>query len=449
MAAGITYGAAKQSLAKVVENGIDPTDPRVRDRTDEAIREILDALIPVGSMLTADVVATGTTLLLPPELENAIQVEVLSPSTVLGNTDVTSGWYEIINQFAYVDPSMAHDLPLVDQFLQPDPVDNTVLRRQYDFPNLTPGATVRVTGSKRWIPINDDSTFLIVQNVPAIKEMIQAIEYAENNDGQNADAFRDRCMKRLSSEVKKHQLDPINTIKRKAAYEADMVAFGKDTFGWTRARLAFELPEGLHMGKSELSRILEQAEMRIMDKMQAVGTLQEYEADVTNGVILAPKEVETIISVSYRHVPLYVQSIFARYRKSGHHHFFRHAPELRDEGEIVYPSGDRRKQYRLITWDNIVTDPAVVPTPHKLRFVAKLRWIKKAPNDPMTVKCFEAIRLMCSAILQQKQEKWQEAAAVEGMALAEADKQLSEYLSGQLLTSPTDFNFGNHWHGLL
>lgn len=437
---GITYGAAKAMLASVTENGISSDDPRVKNRADEAQKEILDSTLPVNSMMTADVVASGTTILLPKEMENAIFVEVLGNATVNGQTDVTNGWYQIVNQFAYVDPSMAHDLPLVDEFLQPDPNDDTVLRRQYDFPGLTPNSTVRVTGAKRWLPIENDSTFLIVQNVPALKEMIQAIEYAENNDAQNADLFRKRCLERLQSEVKKHQLDPINSIKRKAAYEADMVNYTKDTFGWTRARLAFELPEGLSMGKSELSRILEQAEMRLMDKGQWVGTLQEYDAQVTGGLILAPREVETIISVSLCNQPIDLKSIFFRYHKHGNHGWAGCTPELRDEGEVTDSAGFQRKQYRL------TANPTKSET---IKFVAKRRWLKKQPSDLMIVRNFEAIRMMCMAILFQKQEKYQEAGASEQLAIMEADKQLSEYLSGQALISMVDFNFGNRCHGML
>lgn len=440
MSAGITYGSAKAILATICENGIDPDDSRVQNRTDEAQKEILDSILPVNSMMTVDITASGTTLLLPQEMENALFIEILGGATVNNQTDTTFGWFDIVNQFAYIDPSEAHDLPLVDQFLQPDPNDSTILRRQYDFPGLTPNAMVRVTGAKRWLPIDGDETYLIVQNVPALKEMIQAIEYAENNDPQNADAFRQRCLQRLQAEVKKHLLDPVNAVKRKAAYEADMVNYGVNTFGWTRARLAFELNGGLSLGKSELSRVLEQSEMRLLDKGQWIGTLQEYEATVEGGIILAPKEVETIIAVSFDGQPISLKNIFFRYHKNGGRHFFHCAPELRDEGEIVYPDGTRRRQYRLY---------ASKTEEKTIRFVGKIRWQKKQPTDNMIIKNFEAMRQMCAAILFQKAEKYQEATAAEQMAIQEVDKQLSEYLSGQMLTAPIDWGYHQHRHGLL
>src|SRR5215471_498300 len=281
MAGGITFGAAKAQLATVVENGIDPDDFRVRLRADEAQSEILNTLIPVNGMQTVDVVATGTTLLLPKEMDSAYEVQVQGGATVFNQTDVTQGW-AMVNQFAYVDPNSQQDNPLVDQFLQPDPGDSTILRRQYDYPGLQANATVRVTGPKRWLPIDADTTYLIVQNLPALKKIIQGIEADENNDHQGAQAFKQAGYEILQAEIKKYQLDPVNSLKRKAAYDSDLVTYSRDTFGYTRARLAFELPQGMQLGKSELTRLLEQAEMNLMDKIQAIGTVKEYTADVTN-----------------------------------------------------------------------------------------------------------------------------------------------------------------------
>lgn len=74
MAGGLTYGATKDILGTVVENGVSGSDPRVLVRTNEATKAILDETIPVGGMITADVQASGTTLLLPKEFENAIEL---------------------------------------------------------------------------------------------------------------------------------------------------------------------------------------------------------------------------------------------------------------------------------------------------------------------------------------------------------------------------------------
>jgi hypothetical protein len=461
MAGGITFGAARQILASIVENGIDPDDPRVKARVDEAQAYIYSIMIPVNGMLTADVVAsgtTGTTLLLPKELQNAIYTEVQNNATVRGQTDVTIGRYNIVNQFAYVDPSAAHDNPLVDQFLQPDPIDPTILRRQYDFPGLLPGATVRITGAKKWLPIGSNEDYLLVQNIVALKKMIQAIEAEENNDHQGAEAFEKKCFEILTGEVKRFQLDPMSLLKLKAQYDSDLATFNRETFGYMRARLAHELTGGLTMGKSELSRLLDQAEMRLMDKGQWIGTLQEYEVFLDPTIcnpILCPPEVEAIVACTWRGQPLDIKNHYFKFTKHGHRWWVSDSfwlPELQDEGETRDANGLIRKQYRLIAWPSIdqlfmgqsgVSGTSGNPT-FSFKFIGALRWVKKQPSDYMCVRNFEAIRLMCNSILHQKDEKYQLAIDDEQRAIAEVDGELSKYLAGQMPIAPVDFGIWTH-----
>src|SRR5438105_5031862 len=127
--------------------------------TTSAIHTSSIHIFPVNGMATYNVVATGTVILLPKELENAIEV-TLASGNVNGSVDVEQGWYELVNNFAYVDPNMQHDNPLIDNFLVPDPIDNTILRRQYTYPGLFPNSTVTVTGAKRYIPIKSNNDFL-------------------------------------------------------------------------------------------------------------------------------------------------------------------------------------------------------------------------------------------------------------------------------------------------
>jgi len=48
--------------------------------------------------------------------------------------------------------------------------------------------------------------------------MIQAIEYAENNDPQNAISLGNDAWNGCKSEVKKHLLDPHSYMRRKGEY---------------------------------------------------------------------------------------------------------------------------------------------------------------------------------------------------------------------------------------
>lgn len=351
MAGGLSYGIAKATLALAVDNGVASTDTRVLPRTNEAIAMLLAEGTWVGGVQTVDIVATGTDgdeLLLPKEMENAMEVEVLSGATVRAQTDVTQGW-SMVNQFAYVDPAAQKDNPLVDLFLEPDGGDPTILRRRYRYPGLQSGATVRVTGAKRYVPITVDGDYLIIQNLRAIKLAILAIEREENNAHEESEAFRQKAIGLLQSEVKKHQLDPNNSLRRKAEYEADLNTYLEGTFGHTRARLALTLQGGLMMGKSELTRLLEQSEMRLIDKGQWVGTLEEFKAEVQNGYTLFPNRVKAIIAANFDGSPLDIRSILFQYQENGPGFACGGvANTLIDQGEVYFPETGRiRRKYKL------------------------------------------------------------------------------------------------------
>lgn len=432
---GITFGVAKLALAKVVDNGTCSDDVRIMDRCNEATQRILDELIPVGGMSTYDVVASGTTLLLPKQLENAIEVTVLSGATVNGSTDVTQGWYDLVNQFTYVDPSMAFDNPLVDQFLVPDGTDPTILRRQYDYPGLAPNSTVRVTGAKRYIPITQDGDPLIVQNVPALKLMILSIERYENNDLDGSEKYRQLSLGLCHAEVKKHQLDPRNSLKRKAGYQADLVNYQEGSFGRFRARIALEVPGGMMMGKSDLTYLLGHAEMRLLEKGMWKGSLEQFFATIVGGDVLFPVRVESLLTADICGEPTDIRSIFFEYQKNGPGKFRKCEQMFTDKGEVFFSdTGTRRRRYRY---------HGDCTTNVTMTCVCKLKWIEKTPTDQMTIRNYEAIRLMSQAIMMERQEKWQEAQMNQSAAIDSLQHELNEYLGGEQAVPHIDWgSFG-------
>lgn len=288
---GILFGAAKAELGTVVAGGQCSDDARIKARTDEATKMLLSHLIPVGGMATYDVVAAGTTLLLPKELENAIEVEVLNGATVRNQTDVTQGWYDLVTNFTYVDPAGQHDNPLVDLGLVADEDDAAILRRKYDYPGLENNATVRVTGAKRFLPIVSDGSSLIIQNVHALKLGILSIEYLMRGPGSVEDAikYKQFAIDELKAEVAKHMLDPRNVLKRKAAYQQDILTHGEGTLGRTRGRLALELPGFLNRGKSEITDLVNRAVQMLVDnrnQLAIAGRLSVHGS--TEEIVYAP-----------------------------------------------------------------------------------------------------------------------------------------------------------------
>lgn len=358
MPIGLTFGSEKDKLRMVVENGVAATDPRVKTRANEAIQELLGEIIPVNGMATYDVIVDSSgVLLLPKELENAIEVLPLGKARVNGRSDVVEGWYDLVNQYTYVDPSMAHDNPLVDLFLRPDPITPATLRRAYSFPGVDPGTRVRVTGAKRYVPIVLDTDSLIIQNVPAIKRMIQSIERLENNDPAGGAQYRQMALEILGAEVKKHQLDPRNMMRRKAVYQADLVTYRRGSMGWMRARIALEVPGAQMLGKLELTRLIERAEERLMESGLHKGCIEEFDAAVVCGHVVMPERVESVLAANICGEPIPVRSIFFKYLENGPGDWdCSCGGRLDDEGDIVMADGTRRRKYF------VYGAPAALPT---------------------------------------------------------------------------------------
>jgi hypothetical protein len=508
-------------ICTCVDNGVDPDDPRVRQRTDEATKVILDMILPVGGMVTVLITADGDLVTLPDFMENAIDVEVVEGATVRGSSDNAQAFYDVVNPATYVDPSLAHDNPLIDEGLVPlskpggeatihanflanvpiclatdfefgpqhlgssiisegnvpsgttiiainsptsaqmsnpasltaalaevlvvFPPDLSTLVRRYQYPGLQPGARVKVTGAKRFKPIppppDDYHSYLIVQNVEALKLMILSIERYENNSPTPAKEYRDLCLELLSGEVKKHIQDPRNLMRRKARYEDDVHNYARGTHGWTRARIALEVPGAMLLGKSEIGRMLGDAEMRLMERVpMARGCVKEYSANVTSGHILFPGDVDSIIGVAMCGVPLDIRSITFKYLENGPGDTGGCGGScvsyIEDEGEEYFPtSRTTRRKFRLTG----ISDSEAA----RLVFACKIRYIDKRPADQMVIKHYPALLLMTQAIVYERNEKWNEATAGMQQAVAALQYDLDTFLKGIKMTIPVqDFGFG-------
>ena len=124
-------------IAGVVDNGVSIDDPRVLVRLNEATKIIMDTLIPVGGMMVVNVVAQDRFLILPPQMENIIEVHPATPAdstAAYGKKDTTQSWYKIVNGSAYPVPASAMDNPLLDFGLNGNPDDPSDVRRMYYYP---------------------------------------------------------------------------------------------------------------------------------------------------------------------------------------------------------------------------------------------------------------------------------------------------------------------------
>ena len=420
---GLQFRDAAPMICNVVDNGVAEDDPRVMMRLNEATKTILDMMIPVGGMATANVASVNEVILLPPEMENIIECHPLSDTTqIRGDTDITQGWYEITNSSMYLDPNQAFDNPTVDLGLWPDPANPSVLRRAYQYAGLQPNnAVVTVTGAKRYIPVTSDEDYLIVQNIPALKDVITYIERKENNAPDDAPKYLKLALDALQAEVKKHQLDPANYMYRKSAYHDDLLTFAPNTLGWVRAQIALDIDAALKTGKSDLTWSINKIEQRIMQRAVFKDCVVEIQADVQGGIVYFPVNVQSVLAVDLDGCPIPVRSQFFEHLDNGPG-MFSCSEFLKDLGDEYFPATrTTRRKYKLLANCN---------TTQCLNAMCKLRWVEKKPTDLMTIKNYEALRLMMTAKFLEEKEDWKNAQVNQAQAFDILDKELQDYLAG-------------------
>lgn len=561
----LTFGDVKDQLASVTDNGIGADDPRVITRTNEAMQMLMSEGIWVGSMMQVTMTVTSQTFQIPPTMENVMEARQLT-----GNADIDQAFVVLNPQALYLDPSLVQDNPLIDMG---ETIVSLQRVRGYLWPSLeliAGSASIRLTGLKRYQPIVDDSSVLLIQNIRALKLAILAVEKGENREGKEGDDYLKRAVDLLQAEVKRYMLDPTNSLERKSDYQNDLQTYSEGTLGRTRAKLALEfgelivkgksdidylinkavrmlvdnrnqiyltgrvgvhgtidelayqppaaatdvlswtdynqirlivqayqidvastpnlqeqlshlnaaatvsqtlikqafdlqaaqlqehtellrhteyeailanadnrtagyavarlaldLGDGLTLSPKELLRLLNSAESRLMEQGKFRGTLEQYTATVETGYVLFPKEVFAILSASLDGCSIKVRSQYFEYHENSPGFFDPSqqscASLLVDAGEVPDSNGKLRRRYKLLTQCS---------DGHVIRVVAKLRWLEKAEGDILTLKNYEALRLMVLAIQAERAGQADISTAFEGRAIDALDKELGQFQGG-------------------
>lgn len=93
------------------------------------------------------------------------------------------------------------------------PNETAPVYRRYSVPGLQPNPsnpepsshTITVLGKRRFIPAYAEVDDLMITNIAALKNMVMAIEYEENNDPTNAQTYEQRALDNLNSALKEYQ----------------------------------------------------------------------------------------------------------------------------------------------------------------------------------------------------------------------------------------------------
>jgi hypothetical protein len=142
---------------------------------------------------------------------------------------------------------------------------------------------------------------------------------------------------------------------------------------------------------------------------------------VLGGFIYMPRNVESVLAINLNGRPIPIRSQFFPHLDNG--------PGdctcdymLIDQGDYKQPGFDSpRRKYKLTS---SCTDGACIS------LVCKLRWMMKQPGDMMTIKNYEAIRLMMVAKFLEEKQDWQNAQMNQQQALDVLESELRNFLGG-------------------
>lgn len=206
-------------------------------------------------------VATGQLITLPATHEVILELEIVN------SQDINNGWYSDLDLTGLVDPDFAQDVLAIPQGL--DGSGNRI----YMIPASTVGDTVKVMAKKRFVPVAADGDFLCVPNVEAVADMLKAIYKRERNDNpDDAEKYRLAALRSMAGELNGYLADPTRSQMRKAAYLADERTYAANTLGYIRARIALDLPAMLKVGKTQITRAINRAVERLVQRTNELRT---------------------------------------------------------------------------------------------------------------------------------------------------------------------------------
>jgi hypothetical protein len=167
-------------------------------------------------------------------------------------------------------------------------------------------ACMTVSASKDFVPIVDDNSEVIIQNRLALRMTIRALWAWDTGDVDGAQGFTTllaQAVAMLTEDLTRYGADPTNTLNRKAAYRFEHDNYAPSTFGYIRARLALEIVNGLRYGRSDLGRLLNEAQELSIVSGKYGNTAVERVFEVTDDrkIVLDP-DCESVLTASLNSV---------------------------------------------------------------------------------------------------------------------------------------------------
>jgi hypothetical protein len=196
------------------------------------------------------------------------------------------------------------------------------------------------------------------------------------------------------------------TLRRTTRYDLSLTSPNSFGYHWGRVGLGFE--NSLTFSNNAIKRAVTSAEESLMNSGKWVGTIAEYTLTLSNsGEVFLPREIETVLFVSFDGDPRPVHDRFAEYMTGGTGIRTTENPGrsgFSDLGDMVDSTDGKTKRKYWVT----------VPQEDKetvILYLAKRRFVPHtSDSEPMYLSNYEAVAQTAMAILTNGQQGNYEAA---------------------------------------
>jgi hypothetical protein len=232
-----------------------------------------------------------------------------------------------------------------------------------------------------------DSTTLAITNYQVVRLAVLSLL---STDLEAASKYEAEAVKNLEEDLVTEM-----ESKRHAQYSTALTTYTPGTLGNMKARLAFDLPNGLKMSETELSNLLNTAEETLFSKGKWFGTIEHYKitVDSTQEVIL-PSAVGSVLAVSIGDKPINVFDRNFDYHENGTGYNTAEntgSDVFIDRGE-VFSAGAWKRRYFV---RNSYPDDC-------FNILVKKRWLRKnLDTSAMDIRNYPALKEMVLSILSQ------------------------------------------------
>ena len=435
-----TYAAALSYLASVVDNGVLAGDSRIAARLDEAQRRLINQYnfvshreesleTPIvyqaggttgdgtGNLLLDSIDATKLMVLAAFREENnqfemADQLEKKAFGYIERDilNEVERSRYTIFSALALTDQNTFGGLvgrlglECFTKYKMPKARLQSYVNQAYeqavDHYNSIVGNEHLDLASITFTTMTSDATAFDT-NLPA--EIIRSLALAmisQNEDsevnrasGKELSTFKQEAFALIQRNITQAVQSARFTTRKTLMETAD-----SSTFGYHWGRIGLEVPDPLTFSDDAVKRAVNTAEEQLMLSGKWVGTVEAYTLTLTgSGEIFLPRNIETILFVSYDSNPQPVHDRFYEWMVGGPGIQFTNYDErygFTDRGEAIDPSDSTLKRKYYVTYPSGASPTPVVSILAKKRFI-----LHTSNSDTMVLRNYQAIAETAKSIL--------------------------------------------------